>query len=75
MRPKLLLIDPDHRYTEDGEIIRYWADLRVCDVAAPHQRKAPLDQFVDGFYCDACGLGFISDQIVVAGSVHLPRKA
>ena len=75
VRPKLLLIDPDQRYDpESGEIIRFIADLRVYAVAPSHRREAPLEQFVNGFYCDACGLGFVSEQILSAECVGWGRK-
>jgi len=25
--------------------------------------KPPLEQFIEGYYCDPCGLGFVSDEI------------
>jgi hypothetical protein len=28
-------------------------------------KKTPLEQFVDGFFCDKCGHGFLDNQIVI----------
>jgi hypothetical protein len=26
-------------------------------------QKKPLQQFISGYYCEACGIGFVSDEI------------
>jgi len=40
----------------------YFADLRVDDVQAENLREAPLEQFIDGFFCDRCKKGFVSEE-------------
>jgi hypothetical protein len=34
-----------------------FADLRVDDVQPQNLREHPLEQFIDGFYCDRCNKG------------------
>ena len=62
VRPKVLLID-EAWVSEPGkdERLKYFADLRVDDVRPDRLRQKSLEQFVDGFYCDKCGKGFVSD--------------
>jgi hypothetical protein len=45
-------VDPRHAH---------FADLRVDDVEASNLREKPLDQFIDGFYCDQCNKAFVSE--------------
>jgi hypothetical protein len=63
VRPKVVLIDEawvpapdkDPRYA-------YFADLRVDDVQPQNLRETPLEQFIDGYYCDRCNKGFVSEE-------------
>ena len=63
VRPKLVLIDeawipgPD-RDPRD----RYHVDLRVDEVDPQKLRDLPLEQFIDGFFCDRCKKGFVSEE-------------
>jgi predicted RNA-binding Zn-ribbon protein involved in translation (DUF1610 family) len=68
LRPKLLLID-EAWVPASGKDARlaYFASLRVDDVQAQNVRERPLEQFIDGFYCDSCGKGFISKEILKEG--------
>ncbi len=61
VRRKLVLID-EAWVPGNGEDprLRYAADLRVDDVKPEHRRDAPLEQFVDGFFCGRCAKGFVS---------------
>jgi hypothetical protein len=67
VRPKLLLID-EAWVPAPGKDPRlaYLGDLRADDVDPQHLRDRPLEQFVDGYYCDRCGKGFISEQVLKA---------
>jgi len=61
VRQKLLLID--EAWTPGpgkDERLAYFADLRVDDVDERKLREGPLEQFIDGFYCDSCSRGFVS---------------
>jgi hypothetical protein len=62
VRPKLVLID-EAWVPAPGKDPRlaYFADLRVDDVQAEVLRERPLEQFIDGFYCDRCNKGFVSE--------------
>jgi hypothetical protein len=62
VRPKLVLID-EAWIPVSGKDPRlaYFADLRVDDVEAQNLRGRPLEQFIDGFYCDRCNKGFVSE--------------
>lgn len=46
---------------KDGRLA-YFADLRVDDVQPQNLRERPLEQFLDGFYCDRCNKGFVSEE-------------
>jgi hypothetical protein len=39
----------------------------VQDVAPQYIRDRPLEQFVDGLYCDQCNIGFVSEAILEDG--------
>ena len=65
VRPKLLLIDEawvpgpgkDSR-------LKYAPNLRVDDISPEHLREKPLEQLLDGYYCDSCRVGFVSDDVL-----------
>jgi hypothetical protein len=63
VRTKLVLID-EAWVPASGKDARleYFADLRVDDVQAQNLREHPLEQFIDGFYCDRCNKGFVSEE-------------
>ncbi|WP_157500047.1 hypothetical protein [Lysobacter sp. Root983] len=67
-RPKLLLIEPfDSAHFEQAPDTRFGCEchgqLRV-DGLKPHAvAEAPLQQFVSGLYCQACGIGFVPDEM------------
>ena len=63
VRPKLVLID-EAWVPAPGkdERLAYFADLRVDDVQLEKLRDHPLEQFIDGFYCDRCNKGFVSEE-------------
>lgn len=67
IRPKLLLID-EAWVPAPGKDPRlaYFADLRVDDVKPSSIRPPPLEQFVDGYICDKCERGFISEAVLEA---------
>jgi hypothetical protein len=67
VRRKLLLID-EAWVPAPGEDPRlaYIADLRADDVLANELREAPLEQFLDGYFCDHCGKGFVSEEVLKA---------
>jgi hypothetical protein len=62
VRPKLVLID-EAWVDAPGKDVRvaHFADLRVDDVRLQDLREDPLEQFIDGFYCDRCKKGFVSE--------------
>ena len=62
VRPKLLLIDESglHLTGTDRRELHH-ACLRADDVEQGHLREQPLEQFLDGFYCDRCDKGFVSE--------------
>ena len=63
LRPKLVLIDEAWVYAPGKDPrLRYFADLRVDAVRSENLREKPLEQFVDGYFCDACGLAFVPDE-------------
>ncbi len=65
LRQKLILIDEAWvPATSKDPRTEYFTDLRVDDVKAENLRDHPLQQFVDGFYCDQCKKEFIPDGII-----------
>ena len=76
VRPKLLLID-EAWVDEPGKDPRlaYFADLRVDDIKPDLLSDRPLEQFIEGLYCDACGRGFVTEDSLMASSRKLlPRR-
>jgi hypothetical protein len=54
--------------------LKHFVDLRVDDVRPELLSDHPLEQFVEGLYCDACGHGFVPDDSLMANSHKLhPR--
>ena len=65
IQPQLLLID-EAWVQRPGVYPRlaYFADLRVDDLKPEAVRSEPMSQFVDGYFCGACGKGFVSDAVL-----------
>jgi hypothetical protein len=68
VRPKLLLIDEAWipAPSKDSRLA-YFADLRVDDVQDQIVRGRPLEQFIDGYYCDRCNKSFVSEEVLKEG--------
>jgi hypothetical protein len=68
LRPKVLLIGKESPrkkfHGEDRVGFRRGDQLAVDEVLPEALRAAPLAQFVDGWYCDACGAGFVPDALL-----------
>ncbi len=62
VKNKTLLIDAEW-IAEPGSDSRIanFASIRVDDVKPEFLQAKPLQQFVEGFYCSACDIGFIPD--------------
>ena len=62
VRSKLVLIDGAWVPGPGKEAVeKYFASMRIDDVHSEVLREYPLEQFLDGFYCDRCNKGFISE--------------
>lgn len=62
VRPKLVLIDGAwHQEPGKDPRERHLVDLRVDDIASDEVRTPPLEQYVDGLYCDKCARAFVPD--------------
>jgi hypothetical protein len=46
--------------------LAYFADLRADDVKPEYLRETPMEQFVNGHYCEGCGKGFVSEDVLKA---------
>jgi hypothetical protein len=65
VRQKLVLIDEAWVPAPDKDSrLQYFSDLRVDEVQAQNLREHPLEQFIDGFYCDRCKKGFVSEEML-----------
>lgn len=74
VRPKLVLIDEAWVPAPGkSERLAYFADLRVDDVQPEKVRDHPLEQFIDGFYCDRCNKGFVSEEGLKEGRRRYSR--
>ena len=68
VRPKLVLIDEawvdgtDVDGTVKDPRLKFYVDLRVDDIEPDNLRAYPLEQFVNGLYCDRCEKGFVSEE-------------
>jgi hypothetical protein len=63
VRTKLILIDEAWVPAPDKDArLEYFSDLRVDDVQPANVREQPIEQFIDGFYCDRCKKGFVSEE-------------
>jgi hypothetical protein len=60
VRHKRILVDPAAPATMDVRE-KYYGPIRVDDLGASVGGASPLEQFVDGYFCDACGRGFLGD--------------
>jgi hypothetical protein len=62
IRSKLLLID-EAWVEAPGKDPRlaFWASMRVDDIRPELTKESPLEQFVDGYYCERCGKGFVAE--------------
>lgn len=66
--PKLLFSD----YEERAGYLRR-DQLAVDECKQEELQSSPLEQFVNGYYCDQCGIGFVPDDIT-SSAVQLPRS-
>jgi hypothetical protein len=63
LRPKLVLIDEAWVYSPGKDPrLAYLADLRVDDVQPDKLRPQPLEQFIDGYFCENCGQAFVLEE-------------
>ena len=62
IRSKLLLVD-EAWVEAPGKDSRFAfvASLRVDDVRPELKKDFPLNQFVEGYYCDKCGKGCVAE--------------
>jgi len=65
--PKLVLIDEGWVPTPGKDPrLKYFADLRVDDLKPEYIKEEPLQQFIEGYFCNKCGKGFVSESILHA---------
>lgn len=68
VRPKEILIgaaSPKKRFNGEEKAGYRRRDQLAVDECKPALLKAaPLEQLVDGFYCDHCEVGFVTSEIV-----------
>jgi hypothetical protein len=65
LREKLLLVDAAWGPAPGKDPrLAYYADLRADDVRSEHAKASPLQQFVDGYFCERCGKGFVSEAVL-----------
>jgi len=65
LRPKLLLIDEAWMPAPGKDSrLAFVANLRADDILPEHIKSPPLEQFVDGYFCERCGKGFVSEAVL-----------
>jgi hypothetical protein len=63
VHPKLVLIDAAWVPVPGKDAgYEYFTSLRVDAVQPQYLREHPLEQFLDGFFCDRCKKGFVSEK-------------
>ncbi|KAA0996280.1 hypothetical protein FQ192_00475 [Pseudomonas sp. ANT_J12] len=71
VRPKAILIgaaSPKKRFDGEEKAGYRRLDQLAVDECDPAELKsAPLEQFVDGFYCGGCEVGFVASGLVRDG--------
>ncbi|WP_156684296.1 hypothetical protein [Pseudomonas sp. Leaf127] len=76
VRPKHMLIgaaSPKKRFNGEERAGYQRLDQLAVDECKPDLMNAPpLEQFVDGFYCDQCGVGFVASEIVQGAAPSSP---
>jgi hypothetical protein len=66
--PKLLLIDAKWTPAPRRDArIHFFSDISVDDLEPENVRYRPLEQFIDGFYCYRCDVGFVSEEALRQG--------
>jgi len=73
VRAKLVLIDEAWVPAAGKAHEAYHQDVRVDDLEPDRVRAAPLEQFVDGCYCESCGIGYVPDDALKPGHRHQKR--
>ncbi|WP_248741332.1 MULTISPECIES: hypothetical protein [unclassified Pseudomonas] len=77
VRPKSILIgaaSPSKLFPEEEKTGYRRLDQLAIDECEPQSLNAPpLEQFINGLYCDQCAIGFVANTLV-KGSVHAGRK-
>lgn len=62
VKSKMLMIDAAWiKQTNSDPREAHFASVRVDDVNHEFLKPAPLQQFIEGFYCSKCDVGFIPD--------------
>ena len=68
VREKKLLIgkvSPKLLFSEEMAGYRRRDQLAVDECKPDASKATPLNQFVDGYYCEKCGIGFVPDDFVI----------
>ena len=69
VKTKLLLVDAAWVKKEGVDPREaHFASIRVDDIKAQYLDAEPLQQFVSGFYCEKCDIGFIPDHFEKEGA-------
>lgn len=48
----------------------YFSSIRVDDINEEFLKPSPQQQFIDGYYCSKCEVGFIPDKFEKNGARH-----
>lgn len=63
----LLIAERSPQYGVDISEGGHWPyQLSIDECVSEALREAPLSQFIDGFYCAGCGVGFVPSSLVPA---------
>jgi ribosomal protein S27AE len=68
VREKRLLIEkasPKLLFSEEKAGYQRKDQLAVDECKSEMLKEAPLEQFVDGYYCGKCGIGFVPDSFTI----------
>jgi len=67
IRPKILLIgkaSPAALFPEERAGYRRSDQLAIDECKAESLQPSPFEQFIEGYYCENCGIGFVPDSMI-----------
>ncbi len=62
---KLIVVDQSFLLTAGRDPReKYFSDLRVSDIHLRYLKESPLEQFIEGLFCNDCQKAFVSNEML-----------